>query len=104
VAISLFGSKAIDAFLLPVVSTYWQQWEKELATATDIEHRTELLMCQQAVLVSTSFAVRRDLGRLFCSSQRPHWVFFFAESTVWSKLLVCPGENWKKPLETYSCH
>ena len=61
VAISLFGSKAIDAFLLPVVPAYWQQWDKALATETDMERRTELLMCQQAVLVSTtvvlSFAV-----------------------------------------------
>lgn len=54
-AISLFGSKAIDAFLLPVVPTYWRQWEKALETTTSAEHRTELLMCQQAVLVSVVF-------------------------------------------------
>ena len=52
VAISLFGPKAIDAFLLPVVPTYYQEWEKQLATETDMERRTELAMCQQAVLVS----------------------------------------------------
>lgn len=53
VAISLFGAKAIDAFLLPAVPAYWEKWDKALATATDTEHRTELLMCQQAVLVGT---------------------------------------------------
>ena len=53
VAISMFGSKAIDAFLLPVVPSYWQGWDKELATATEADHRNELLMCQQAVLVCT---------------------------------------------------
>ena len=52
-AIALFGSKAIDAFLLPVVPEYWQKWDDALATATDMEQRTELLMCQEAVLVRT---------------------------------------------------
>jgi hypothetical protein len=51
VAISLFGAKAIDAFLLPVVPRYYQMWEKELAFVTEMEKRTELAMCQQAVLV-----------------------------------------------------
>lgn len=52
VGISLFGAKAVDAFLLPVISEYWKQWETELGSTTDREARTELLMCQQAVLVS----------------------------------------------------
>lgn len=57
VAIALFGSKAIDAFLLPVVPEFWQKWDEALATATDVEQRTELLMCQEAVLVGTHHAM-----------------------------------------------
>ncbi|CAB9521142.1 TFIID subunit 6 [Seminavis robusta] len=60
VAISLFGSKAIDAFLLPVVPAYYQEWEKELAKVTDdMERRTELVMCQQAVLNALGIFLRR---------------------------------------------
>lgn len=115
-AISLFGSKAIDAFLLPVVPSYWQKWDKELAAATDIEHRTELLMCQQAVLVCTIGLFSLDLNidfqlLLSCNLTkvlilrcRTHWEYFFVESTVSNRLHASPGESWRKRLETSLCH
>jgi hypothetical protein len=52
VAITLFGPKAIDAFLLPLAIGYWSQWEKELNQTRSLEQRLDLQMCQQAVLVS----------------------------------------------------
>lgn len=51
VGISLFGPKAINAFLLPVALEYWGQWEKKLEETNDLEQRLELQMCEQAVLV-----------------------------------------------------
>lgn len=50
VAITLFGSKAINAFLLPLVPEYWKTWEKMLDVTADLNQRLELQMCQQAVL------------------------------------------------------
>jgi hypothetical protein len=51
VAISLFGPKAIDAFLLPLAVDYWKRWEAELDQSSDLKYRLELQMCKQAVLV-----------------------------------------------------
>mmetsp|Transcript_4630 Transcript_4630/g.11661 ORF Transcript_4630/g.11661 Transcript_4630/m.11661 type:complete len:502 (-) Transcript_4630:136-1641(-) len=62
VGISLFGPRAVDAFLLPLVQEYWERWEEELQRMTnraDIGHVSkgknvgreyELNMCQQALL------------------------------------------------------
>jgi transcription initiation factor TFIID subunit 6 len=50
VAITLFGSKAINAFLLPLALEYWKTWEKTLEVTTDLNQRMELQMCQQAIL------------------------------------------------------
>ena len=50
VAITLFGSKAINAFLLPLALDYWNTWEKTLDVTTNLNERMELQMCQQAVL------------------------------------------------------
>jgi len=52
VGIMLFGPKAIDAFLLPLVLGYWRQWEEELEKTQNLEARLELQMCQQVALVS----------------------------------------------------
>jgi len=49
-AITLFGSKAINAFLLPLALEYWKTWEQTLDVTTDLYQRMELQMCQQAVL------------------------------------------------------
>ena len=50
VAISLFGPKAINAFLLPISLEYWKTWETTLDATDDLSQRVELQMCQQAVL------------------------------------------------------
>lgn len=53
VAISLFGPKAINAFLLPLASDYWKEWETKLEETSNLEQRLELQMCKQAILVRT---------------------------------------------------
>jgi transcription initiation factor TFIID subunit 6 len=50
VAISLFGPKAINAFILPLAMEYWKRWNDALARLTDLEKRMEVQMCQQATL------------------------------------------------------
>ncbi|KAG7345166.1 TAF6 C-terminal heat repeat domain containing protein [Nitzschia inconspicua] len=50
VAVSLFGPKAINAFILPLALEYWNQWNDTLARVGDLEKRTEIQMCQQATL------------------------------------------------------
>ena len=75
VGISLFGPRAIDAFLLPIAGEYWERWEEELrreynddgddghvddavarggrwrsGTRRDVDREYELTMCQQALL------------------------------------------------------
>ncbi len=50
VAISLFGPKAINAFLLPLAMEYWKTWDTTLNATDDLGQRMELQMCQQAVL------------------------------------------------------
>jgi len=59
VAITNFGPKTIDAFLLPFTKSkrhlavsYWEAWEGALETAslTDIDQRREIQQCQQALL------------------------------------------------------
>lgn len=58
-AITLFGCRAIDAFLLPVVLDSWVAWEEELQQpniAVDME--MEIHMCQQAALTGISTFLR----------------------------------------------
>jgi transcription initiation factor TFIID subunit 6 len=59
VAITLFGSRAIDAFLLPLLADCWEVWEEELDKFT-LSKNTELNigMCQQALLTGMSFYLR----------------------------------------------
>ena len=52
VAITLFGPKAINSFLLPLALDYWNRWEDRLEIEKDPEIRLETQMCEQAVLVS----------------------------------------------------
>lgn len=70
VGISLFGSRAIDAFLLPLARAYWERWEMELDIVTksgggggDALREYELHMCQQALLVR----YLKDMEMLLCS-------------------------------------
>jgi hypothetical protein len=50
-AISYFGSKAVNAFILPVAVPYWQEWSEQLNQAEDPRHVEELHQCQNALLV-----------------------------------------------------
>jgi len=50
VAITFFGPKAINAFVLPLVLDYWKQSETALAKANNLEQRMEIQMCEQATL------------------------------------------------------
>ena len=52
VAMTLFGPKAINAFLLPLALDYWNHWEDTLEVENDPERRLSVQMCQQAILVS----------------------------------------------------
>ena len=52
VGISRFGPKAVDAFLLPLATSYWTRWEEALKASAynDINGRFELQQCQRALL------------------------------------------------------
>lgn len=54
VAVSLFGPKAINAFILPLTLEFWKQWNERLSRITDLEKRMEIQMCQQATLNALS--------------------------------------------------
>lgn len=50
VAITFFGSKAINAFVLPLALDYWKKSETALANANNLEQRMAIQMCEQATL------------------------------------------------------
>jgi transcription initiation factor TFIID subunit 6 len=57
VGLSLFGPKAIDAFLLPVAAEFWTNWEDELQNksgnkrkAGSLQQDLDMRQCQQALL------------------------------------------------------
>jgi TAF6 C-terminal HEAT repeat domain len=51
IAISLFGVKAVDAFLMPLCIPYIQQWDNALESKSDdYEERMEIEMCQWAMM------------------------------------------------------
>ena len=50
VAITFFGPKAINAFVLPLALDYWKQSETLLSTCNNLEQRMEIQMCEQATL------------------------------------------------------
>jgi transcription initiation factor TFIID subunit 6 len=68
VAISLFGNRAIDAFLLPLLFDCWDAWEEELGTTTTSSSSSskpqqqltpkalevDIVMCQRALLNSVT--------------------------------------------------
>ncbi|KAL7536577.1 hypothetical protein ACHAWF_005503 [Thalassiosira exigua] len=57
----LFGSRAVDAFLLPVAREYWERWEEELHRIEwpgDAGKECELGMCQEALLDAVRTFVR----------------------------------------------
>jgi transcription initiation factor TFIID subunit 6 len=59
VAITYFGCRAIDAFLLPTVLDNWLAWESDLESTTlPPELEMEIIMCQQAVLTGIGTFLR----------------------------------------------
>ena len=52
VGISRFGPKAVDAFLLPLATSYWIRWEEVLKAGAydDVSGRFEIQQCQRALL------------------------------------------------------
>ena len=55
VAISLFGSRAVDAFLLPSIISAWNEWEAALGDpALSAVTKMEIQMCQRASLDALS--------------------------------------------------
>jgi len=54
VAITLFGPKAVDSFLLPSILASWEEWEKSLD-----EDPLGVHMCQQAALNALGVFLRR---------------------------------------------
>jgi len=50
VAITFFGPKAINAFVLPLALEYWKESEAKLSTCNKLEQRMEIQMCEQATL------------------------------------------------------
>ena len=65
VAVSLFGPKTINAFVLPVTLEYWKQWDEVLAQSNDLEKRTNIQMCQQATLDALSIFLGPDNQEVF---------------------------------------
>lgn len=49
VAITLFGPKAVDAFLAPIICDTWSEWEEEMKVVS-AQRCFEIQMCQQALL------------------------------------------------------
>lgn len=52
IAIAFFGPKAVDAFVIPLVVQYWNEWAMSLDKTTNLLARCEIQQCQQAMLVS----------------------------------------------------
>ena len=49
-AITFFGPKAINAFVLPLALEYWNTSESMILNCTDLEERMEIHMFEQAIL------------------------------------------------------
>lgn len=50
-ALTLFGPKTVDAFLLPLIIPYYDHWETALGSCPPLPQQVELQHCQQAMLV-----------------------------------------------------
>ena len=60
VTISYFGSKAVDAFLLPTALGSWRRWETDLQQTKDLAEAYQIEMCQQAMLDAIGIFFRRS--------------------------------------------
>jgi transcription initiation factor TFIID subunit 6 len=100
VAISLFGTKAIDAFVLPVAANSWKYWQDRLAavsspgtdsangsTVQDWEEASDIRMCQQAVLEAMGLFLQRVSDSE--KAERMDWQDF--EETFGDSLVAIQG-------------
>ena len=70
--ITLFGPKAIDAYLLDTILAYWESWEEAQKLSSKEKERTEAIrMCQQAAL--TALHVFLDRVEPSEKAQRVSW-------------------------------
>ena len=61
VGVTLFGPKAVDAFLVPLLIPYFETWQARLKHTENLETQMELQQCQQAILVSVTQVERLSL-------------------------------------------
>jgi transcription initiation factor TFIID subunit 6 len=59
VGVTLFGPKAVDAFLLPLVIPYFTKWQHQLENTRNLEQRFALQECQQAILDALGVFLQR---------------------------------------------
>jgi transcription initiation factor TFIID subunit 6 len=108
VAISLFGTKAIDAFILPVAASSWKHWQDRLAavsstagnnTVQDWEEASDIRQCQQAVLEAMGLFLQRvsDAEK----AERLDWQDF--EETFGDALVAIQGGGEGAPTEYATC-
>lgn len=72
VGISLFGPRAIGAFLLPIALKYWKAWEMALVETDNLAQRLEIQMCQNAVLDALEIFLSQDESDTF-ENMDIHW-------------------------------
>ena len=90
VAISLFGPKAINAFLLPLAMQYWKTWETTLDATKNLGQRVELQMCQQAVLDALGVFLSMEEGEM---SDNPLTKWEALEETFGDRLVMLSREE-----------
>lgn len=96
VGISLFGARAIGAFLLPISLKYWKAWERSLTETKNLNQRMEIQMCQNAVL---------DALGIFVSQGNPE--AFQSLDINWEELMETFGDRLVmmsgNPTDSYVC-
>jgi hypothetical protein len=106
VAITLFGPKAVDAFLLPLIIPYFKKWEASLDKTHNLEKQVELQHCQQAIMVRRNdtlylwWLILYFRSHIMLSLQyRMHCLCFCNESVRENRLHGLSMRSWKMPWE-----
>ena len=108
VTITLFGSKAVDAFLLPLIIPYFKIWDASLETTHNLGRQMELHYCQQAIMVRYLIYIHIYiclwwLILSFCSQhiscrmyhERMLWPYFCSKSVRENRLHGLSMRGWK---------
>jgi hypothetical protein len=99
VGISLFGPRAVHAFLFPLILGYWEKWQELLDKTSDPRHRHEIYMCQQAILDSIGVFLRSGPSTLAAAaaaatvSERPNLNFNDDLMLGWDELEDAFGDR-----------